>query len=64
MTLEIGLWIAGVLVTIIVGAIFVSRMNKKSQANTINISTGSDSSFSSGDIVAGDKNSDMTNEKD
>jgi hypothetical protein len=61
MTIEIGLWIAGVIVSIIIGVFWVSRSIKKSQKNKINIKTGNNSSFSSGDIVGGDKNSDQTN---
>ena len=61
MSIGTGLGIAGIIVTIIIGAFFVSRSIKKSQKNKINIKTGSNSNFTSGDIVGGDKNSDMTN---
>ncbi len=63
MSIGTGLGIAGIMVTIIIGVFLVSRSIKKYQKNKINIKTGSNSHFTSGDIIGGDKNSDMTNKE-
>ena len=63
MSIGTGLGIAGIIATIIIGAFFISRSIKKSQKNKINIKTGSNSKFTSCDIIGGDKNSDMTNKE-
>lgn len=58
----IVLGVLGILVTILVGALFLSKKIKKEQNNSITIKAKDNSKIKAKDIVSGDYNSDTKND--
>lgn len=57
----IVLSLVGILVAVIIGVFWIASSNRKKQSNKINISAKGGSTVNTGDVVAGDSNSDMSN---